>query len=41
MHLVVWDAVKAEKFANEPVVRNYSEFATVDVPTFRVYWDTA
>jgi len=41
MHLVVWDAVKAEKFANEPVVRNYSEFATVDVPTFRVYWGTA
>lgn len=40
MHLVVWDSVKTEKFPNEPVVRNYSEFATVDVPTFRSYWDT-
>lgn len=40
MHLVVWDEVKAEKFPNEPVVRNYTEFATVDVPTFRGFWGT-
>jgi hypothetical protein len=40
MHLVVWDKVKAEKFPVEPVVRNYTEFATVDVPTFRGYWGT-
>jgi hypothetical protein len=38
MHLVVWDNVKAEKFQNEPVVRNYTEFATMDIPTFRSFW---
>lgn len=40
MHLVVWDNVKAEKFPIEPVVRSYTEFAMVDVPTFRGYWGT-
>lgn len=40
MHLVVWDEVKQQKFVAEPVVRNYTEFATVDVPTFRGFWGT-
>jgi len=39
MHLVVWDNVKREKFQNEPVVRDYTEFATIDVPTFRGFWN--
>jgi len=39
MHLVVWDTVKAEKFPTEPVVRNYTEFATIDVRTFQPFWN--
>ena len=41
MHLVVWDPVKSEQFPDEPAVRNYTEFATVDVSTFRGYWGRA
>lgn len=38
IHLVVWDAVKAGRFKDSPMVMGYTEWATVRVPMLRQFW---
>lgn len=41
IHLVVWDAVKAAKFAKTPMVLGYTEWASKRVPMLRQFWGNA
>lgn len=41
LHLVVWDSVKAEKFATEPVVLGFTQLANEEIATFRPRWSQA
>lgn len=38
IHLVVWDEIKAARFAAEPLVLGYTQWATERLPVLRQYW---
>ncbi len=38
IHIVVWDAVKAAKFSENPLVVGYSQLADKEIQTLRQYW---
>jgi len=38
IHLVVWDELKANRFADEPLVLGYTQWATSRLPMLRQYW---
>jgi hypothetical protein len=38
IHLLVWDDLKKSDFPSHPGVIGYSEFATVEIPTFQRHW---
>lgn len=38
IHLLVWDDLKKNDFPNHPGVLGYSEFASVEIPTFQRHW---